>query len=58
MLTLETEDPRDGFNLNIDEVRMLVRFRALADHQKKGILQAIELMQPAAPTKPLRREQR
>lgn len=38
-----------GFNLTMEEVRILAKFRALSRHQQKGILQAIELIRPATP---------
>ncbi len=37
----------DCFNLTIEEVRILAKYRALSRHQQKGILQAIELIKPA-----------
>ncbi|HRX85348.1 MAG TPA: hypothetical protein P5572_10050 [Phycisphaerae bacterium] len=37
-----------GFNLTMEEVRILAKYRALSRHQQKGILQAIELIRPAA----------
>lgn len=37
-----------GFNLTMEEVRILAKYRKLSRHQQKGILQAIELIKPAA----------
>ncbi len=39
--------PNDGFNLTIDEVRLVLRFRNLSPHQQKGILQAIDMIKPS-----------
>jgi hypothetical protein len=45
---LFSSKPRDdAFNLSIEEVRILSKYRALAPHQQKGILQAIELLRPS-----------
>ena len=32
--------------VSIEEVRLIVRYRALSPHQRKGIIQAMELLQP------------
>jgi hypothetical protein len=45
----------DGFNLSIEEVRIIAKFRDLAPHQQKGILQAIELLKPSWPKTKSRR---
>jgi hypothetical protein len=45
--TTATIEP--GFNLSIDEVRIIAKFRALAPHQQRGILQALELLKPSRP---------
>ncbi len=42
----------DVFNLTIDEVRMVVRYRTLSPHQQRGVLQAIDVIRPAKPKKP------
>lgn len=39
-----------GFNLTIEEVRIVAKYRALSRHQQRGILQAIELIRPAPRT--------
>jgi hypothetical protein len=41
-------DGAGGFNLTIEEVKILVKYRRLSRHQQKGIMQAIELIRPAA----------
>lgn len=40
-----------GFNLTIEEVRIVAKYRALSRHQQRGILQAIELIRPATRTR-------
>ncbi|MCB9850322.1 MAG: hypothetical protein H6817_06415 [Phycisphaerales bacterium] len=55
--TIETpslEQTENGFNLTIEEVRILAKYRALSRHQQKGIIQAIDLIRPAVPQKPRR----
>lgn len=42
----------DVFNLTIEEVRMVVRYRTLSPHQQRGVLQAMEVIRPAKPKKP------
>ncbi len=38
----------DGvFNLTIDEVRMIVRYRTLSPHQQRGVSQAMEVIRPS-----------
>lgn len=36
-----------GFNLSIEEVRIIAKLRQLADHQRRGVLQALETMRPS-----------
>lgn len=46
----------DGvFNLTIDEVKMVVRYRTLSPHQQRGVLQAIDVIRPAAAKNPTQR---
>ncbi len=45
-------DVNDVFNLTIEEVRMIVRYRTLSPHQQRGVLQAIDVIRPAKPKKP------
>lgn len=49
MTSTTTNPSRNAFNLSIDELRILAKYRALADHQRKGILQAIERLRPGRP---------
>jgi len=49
MHRIDVEEPGKSFNLTIEEVRILAKFRALSRHQQKGILQAIDLIRPARP---------
>ncbi len=42
----------DVFNLTIEEVRMVVRYRTLSPHQQRGVLQAMDVIRPAKPKKP------
>ncbi|GJM26296.1 MAG: hypothetical protein DHS20C16_27110 [Phycisphaerae bacterium] len=41
----------DVFNLTIEEVRMVVRYRTLSSHQQRGVLQAMDVIRPAKPKK-------
>ena len=50
MEAIEQVTPDAGFNLSIEEVRIIAKFRALAAHQQRGILQALELLKPSRPT--------
>ena len=50
MSTAADSPPCDVFNLSIDELRILAKYRALANHQRKGILQAIERLRPSRPS--------
>lgn len=38
----------NDFNLTIEEVRILAKYRQLSPHQQKGIVQAIDLIRPSA----------
>ena len=47
MSTLQPIGQDMFFNLTIDEVRLLNKYRTLATHQKRGIQQAIEILEPS-----------
>ena len=48
MVAQECQKRDEPFNLSIDEVRIIMKYRALSAHQRKGILQALELIRPGA----------
>ena len=48
MVAQERQERDEPFNLSIDEVRSIVKYRTLAAHQRKGVLQALELIRPGA----------
>ena len=54
MNTVEVQKPEEVFNLTIEEVRIIVKYRALSRHQQRGILQAIDLIRPSEIRIPLR----
>jgi hypothetical protein len=57
MNTLDVEKPEEVFNLTIEEVRIIVKYRALSRHQQRGIVQAMDLIRPSEIRIPLRDEQ-
>ncbi|MEZ6084846.1 MAG: hypothetical protein R3E58_13170 [Phycisphaerae bacterium] len=49
---IEYRSSQDVFNLTIEEVRMVVRYRTLSPHQQRGVLQAMDVIRPAKLKKP------
>ncbi len=49
MPSASAAQPQDPFNLSMEEVRIIVKYRSLSAHQRKGVVQAIDLLRPSQP---------
>ncbi len=47
MVTQQVQNKDEFFNLTIEEIRMILKYRTLPPHQQKGVMQAMDKIRPA-----------